>query len=195
MKHAINDKMETPRSPAAKVPCSHSRRFAVAVEKQFGEQACPVVRAVSQTAAGNAERIVHNLTEKHDLRLGVKISHISLPSRTCKKLAVLRFSHFLQCMIDTKHFYSKLCGGFQGESLKAVLVQYWERFGRLFPGHTTVCKIRGGLLPADAVIPIQMHNDEGRGKAKRAFLVVNTQGVIAKPSKKVRSKFKKAESK
>ena len=177
----------------AKVPCSHARRFAVAAEKQFGKQTCAVVRAVSKSAPGNAERIVHNLTAKHDLRLGVKISSIALPSHR-HKLAVLRFSDFLQCMIDTKQFYSKLCGGFQAESLNAVLAQYWERFGRLFPGHSTVCKIRAGSLPADAVIPIQLHSDEGRGKVKRAFLVVNTQGVIARPSKKVRSKFKKAES-
>jgi hypothetical protein len=177
---------------ATKVPCSHAQRFAVAAEKQFGKKVCSVVRAVSNTDSGNAERTIHNLSAKCNLRLDVKISRVSLPNRG-GKLAVLRFSDFLQCMITNHHFYSKLCGGFQGESLKAVLVQYWERFGRLFPNHTTVRKIRDGFLPAEAVIPIQMHNDEGRGKAKRAFLVVNTQGVLARPSNKVRKEFMKAE--
>ena len=143
---------------------------------------------MGKTAAQNAERKAHSLARKHGLRLNVRVSWCKLPSFE-RKLPVLRFSDFLQHLIDTGEIYSKLCGGFEGAELKAVLREYWERFGCLFPNHEVVLRIKAGLLPPDAVIPIQMHQDEGRGYCKCPFLLVNTQGVLGKPSRTVLSKF------
>ena len=176
-------------SRTAKVPCTHAKRFAVAHEKtQRKKSTCPVVRGLGKTGTGNAERIAHRLAKKHGLRLNVHISSCELPSFK-RKLPVLRFSNFLQTLVESGEIYDKLCGGFEGEDLRAVLGEFWERFGCLHPNHDIVLKIRDGLLPPDAVIPIQMHSDEGRGYCKSPFLLINTQGVLGKPSRKVLSKY------
>jgi hypothetical protein len=65
-----------------------------------------------------------------------------------------------------------------------LLLEYWLRFGALYPNHQAYAIARkNGFMKS---IPILLHGDEGTSKKKQAVMILSYAGVLGKGTRKAR---------
>ena len=66
---------------------------------------------------------------------------------------------------------------------EAVLADFWQQFGSLYPTHPIVLELESGALKASEVVPLLMHGDGGRHYRKTEILVAQWQPMIGSGTK------------
>ena len=138
---------------------------------------------------------LHRLLQKTGRMLDVKISTIPLwvrysrkkPQQALVKYPVLRMTDWVNCIF--RHGGHMFLGGApldESKPFRQDLRQFWENYRVVdpdFPFYRTIPKCEW-----DTCIPIAIHGDEGRGKAKAPIMVMTTQVIM--PLKGAKSNMK-----
>ena len=160
---------------SAKAACTEAKRVADAVVERYND--CPIISAIHSASRGSAENTIHKMSSKHELRINVVISYVDMPG--IKRFPHILFSSWVKYLVK-KNLLHLLTGGHGMEKGREHCKQYWERWCQIFPEHTNSEKIRNGVLPPEYTIPVQTHQDEGRGFGRSGVLIGNTGGCIGK---------------
>lgn len=131
---------------------------------------------------------LHKVIKKHDVQLPVKVSTVSCWIRTSRRRVhqvltnypVLRIVDWIQTIFAYGgHFF---LGGRSLDHLDAFRTElhtFWRNLKVIDPG----CPLFDGpgALKEDEwerCIPIALHGDEGRGKAKNPIMIVGVQPIL-----------------
>jgi len=134
---------------------------------------------------------LHRLLMKSGRMLDVKISTIPLwirysrkrPQQALVNYPVLRMTDWVDCVF--RHGGHMFLGGNplgKSNHFRQDLRQFWERYKVVEPDLSFF-----GTVPEcewDTCIPLAIHGDEGRGKAKSPLMVVTTQVIMPLSEKK-----------
>lgn len=139
------------------------------------------------------ERDIHKILRKENLALPIPITYEVIdesagePGETRKAkqartIPVLRFSDTVRYLVESGNF-NKLLGELPLEDAGPILRSHWKRWVVMHPYHLVTKRIASGEYLPERLLPVNMHQDEGRGLGRNAVLCINTQGVIGQGSR------------
>jgi len=86
-------------------------------------------------------------------------------------------SNFLGAMSKMNDL-DHLLGGLSLKESRGRLVNFWEKYRRLYPQHQLWQQVDSGQKEIQSCIPVLLHGDEGVTYKKNGLLVLSFQGVI-----------------
>ena len=130
----------------------------------------------------NASRNLHRLIVKQGRSLPIDVTFVPTPVRMWRgkvraqiaNLPVLLPSTWLQFMLSMGG--ELILGGHNIQDdtgWRAMFRDFWRHFDRCHPG------IERNGISSERAIPCCVHGDEGRGRGKRALMVVSIQPLIS----------------
>lgn len=139
----------------------------------------------------NAERDCHRLlVNRYKLALPIPVSRLDTGDDL--RVPVLKLRDWAEYIVRSNSTHI-LCGlevpDWQRES--AILDSFWNNYRQQCPKHPVFEKARLGELQLKHCFPMVLHGDEGRGRRRQAFLVMNFHSVLGRGLRK-KSKKKKA---
>lgn len=129
---------------------------------------------LAQRLEKNAERDCRRLfVNQFGLSLPIPISRLEIPGKKVSELEVpyLRLRDWAQFLLDCNHTHI-LTG------LNTILTAFWKNFEVQHPSHPVFARARNGDLDLSSCCPMVLHGDEGRGRKRTAFLVMNFHSLL-----------------
>eukprot|EP00438_Fugacium_kawagutii_P025473 Skav203879 [mRNA] locus=scaffold252:78020:79714:+ [translate_table: standard] len=142
----------------------------------------------------NAERDCQRLMV-NKLQLALPIHQSELETADGPSVPILKLRTWLDYFLQGNHTH--LLVGLKSPDWSreaAVLKAFWANFEKQEPSHPIFQKARDGQLHLQRTFPMLMHGDEGRGRKRTAFLVLNFHSLLGRGIKTQR-KGKKTEKK
>lgn len=127
----------------------------------------------------NAERDCHKLlVGKYELALPIPITQVSTDENG-GHVPVLRLRDWMEFIVSSNHTHM-LCGLPKPDwpREKAILGAFWSNWKAQCPLHPIFEKAQLGELALETTFPLILHGDEGRGRKRSAFLVMNFHSVL-----------------
>lgn len=180
-------------------PCTHYRfsTFNIFQQWTFGFRSTALfpgfsdlllskmAKCSSKRVCHNACRNLHSTISRFKKALPIKISYVSTTLRRSRKrkqevpfqFPVLRTSDWLEYSLDNGGHW--ILGGRDlevWEEFSGELTAFWTRFRALAPNHPYFNQ--SGPEDWAMTLPLALHGDEGRGKAKKACMVMSAQSML-----------------
>ena len=171
----------------AEAPCAGIVRAARNFVADVGEAAASASTGLVDLASRseeNAERDCHRLlVNRYKLSLPIPVSR--LDTHDDLRVPVLKLRDWAEYILRSNSTHI-LCGldvpDWQRES--DILVSFWNKYRQQCPQHPIFEKSRLGELQLKYTFPMVFHGDEGRGRRRQAFLVMNFHGVLGRGLRK-----------
>ena len=153
----------------------------------------PILKALAACGAGktvgtNASRNLHRLIQKQGRTLPVQIESVSTPIRVVAKGRLRRVDCCYPVIMPSAWLeYSLSVGGeaFLGgqcldaeQSYRSMFLDFWTKYRTTHPTFDLYQRPEYSDEFASTCIPVSVHGDEGRAKAKRAIMILSLQPVI-----------------
>ena len=160
------------------------------VGERAASKSTGLVRLAARSAH-NAERDCHRLlVGQYELALPVPITELKSGDPESElSLPVLRLRDWAQFLISKNHTHimtGLLKPDWKRES--AILSAFWRRYELQHPTHPVFQAARDGRLKLSQTFPMVCHGDEGRGRKRQAFLVVNMHSLLGRGLRQKRKK-------
>ena len=149
-----------------------------------------VVEDIGQQAAASSGGLLElsHIPEKHSETAGFELmanqAGLALPlplTMLDEGFPVIRLRDWAT-MLAEKHLLHVLVGlrkrDFPREA--AILKGFWHLYKQLYPSQTIFEKFQQGCLRAESTFPLMLHGDEGRGRRRQGFLVLNYHSALGR---------------
>ena len=133
-----------------------------------------LARCSEQNAERDCQRV---LVGKHKLALPVTESTLDVEDPP--NIPLLKLRHWAQFLADGNHLH--ILTGLKKSCWKreeAILEKFWRHFRAQEPQHEIFREADAGRLRLSHTYPMLLHGDEGRGRKRNAFLVLNFHSVM-----------------
>ena len=169
----------------AKASCAAVIRTARDVVADFGVAAVSSqsegLLQLSKKRTNNGERDCHNLLAKQ-MQMSLPIPKTFLDTKDGSlKIPFLRIRDWMK-FLATHNRLHLLCGLVKPDAKRQsdIWQAWWANFELQFPSHPVFERARSGEISLQRTIPIVVHGDEGRGKKKSAFLILNWHSMLGR---------------
>ena len=128
----------------------------------------------------NAERDCHRvMVKKFKLALPIHQSTLDVGHNATPSVPLLKLRDWTKYLVESNHTHllvglKEPCWDREG----AILRQFWNFFRKQEPNHPIFHEAAAGNLELCRCFPMLLHGDEGRGRKRTAFLVLNFHGVL-----------------
>ena len=130
----------------------------------------------------NAERDCNSvMVKKFKLALPILTSTLDVSPNTEPSVPLLKLRDWARYLIESNNTHllvglTKPCW----EREAAILRKFWSLFERQEPNHPIFREATSGNLRLSHTFPMLLHGDEGRGRKRSAFLVLNFHSVVGR---------------
>ena len=138
---------------------------------------------LSKRSEQNAERDCRRLlVGKHQLALPIPHSRLDTGDEGKDELVpVLRFRDWCEYLVNNNHTHI-FCGLMKPDHRReaAILSLFWRQYRVQVPDHPVFALADTNRLNLSTCIPTILHGDEGRGRKRSAFLVMNCHSMLGR---------------
>ena len=154
-----------------------ARNFVEDIGAQVASRSTGLVE-LSQRLEKNAERDCNRLlVGRYKLALPVRVTDFKTDGDMT--VPVLKLRHWFEYLIGANHTH--ILTGLKEpdwEREACILKAFWARYRVQCPDHPVFSREREGLLDLSTCYPLIFHGDEGRGRKRAAFLVMNFHSLL-----------------
>ena len=173
-------------APAAQASCAAIVRTAKHVVEDVGVNTASKATGLvelSTKSEKNADRDCHNLlVKRHGLALPIPQTRLDTGEHgKDETIPLLRLRDWARYLVNSDSTHMLV--GLKKPDHKreaAILQAFWENYRRQEPSHPVFGMAERGELSLQTCIPMALHGDEGRGRKRTAFLVLNFHGLLGR---------------
>lgn len=159
--------------PASEVPCCEVVSMARAELKE-NPRANNAVRSFASVSLTDAEKGCHKLFKKLGLCAPVQVEYLT--QEGLKHIPYVKFSSWVQCLLDSNRLWRQVVGVSSWEKMKRVLREFWRRFQLLYPNH----ELFSLDIDLETTIPFFSHSDEGRTYKSKPIYILSVHGALGR---------------
>ena len=162
----------------AQAPCNHAVEFARASLEDGLSDPFPALLELANVRDDDAEEGCHKVFHKYKLTVDIPIVRLRIREAKLQKLPVLRFSSWMQYLLDHKKL--ERLTGVPDEDMSPRLTEFWDRYKALYPDHQVFELASSSYIDLARGIPVFAHVDEGRTYKSKALLVLSVHGCLGR---------------
>ena len=180
----------------AEASCASVVRAAKAFVSDVGRKAASKsvgLVELSRSTEKNAERDCNRaMVSRHQLSLPIAETMLETGVSDGPSVPILRLRDWANFLIENNHTHVLVgLGQPHWEREAAILEAFWSKYRKQHPKHPVFGEARLGNIDLSKTYPMLLHGDEGRGRKRNAFLVLNFHGVLGRGVRANQKKKKK----